>query len=168
MVVKFETMESLGGIMRRGQTLFSVLIVVLLMSGFSGCITDEVLFKNEESRGIPGGLAMACLDSNKYTKLVIEIDFETGYKPKLSSTDMLKERLEQVCDKPDGVSISSTETIFGNEGSWTSDDVRSFGWANKDNQPRTDSTLYWQIIFPSGSYTDASVLGVAVDASTNP
>ena len=166
MVVKFETMESLGEIMRRGQTQFSVLIVVLLMSGLSGCISDEILFQNEESRGIPGGLAMACLDSSKYTKLVMEIDYENGYQPKSSSTDMLKQRLEQVCDKPDGVSISSTETIFGKEGSWTSDDVRSFGWENKDNQPRTDSTLYWQILFPSGSYTDDSVLGVAVDAST--
>jgi hypothetical protein len=74
--------------------------------------------------------------------------------------------LEEVCDKPDGVTITFTETVFGNQGTWTDDDVRSYGWEHKENQPQTSSTLHWQIIFPSGKYSEDSVLGVAVDAST--
>ena len=151
--------------MRGTKVQFSILISVLMLTGLSGCISDEVLFA-EEKRGIPGGLAMACLDSSKFTELIIEIDFESGYQPKSSSTDLLKQRLEEVCDKPDGVSFIFTETVFGNQGSWSSDDVRDYGWENKDNQPQSSSTLYWQIIFPSGTYEDDNVLGVAVDAST--
>ena len=151
--------------MRRFQTQFSLLISVLILSGFSGCISDEVIF-GDNDRGIPGGLVMACLDSSKYTELVIEVDFESGYQPKSSSTDLLKQRLEEVCDKPDGVTITFTETVFGNQGTWTDDDVRSYGWEHKENQPQTSSTLHWQIIFPSGKYSEDSVLGVAVDAST--
>jgi hypothetical protein len=151
--------------MRRLHSQFSILIAVLILSGFSGCISDEAIF-GESKRGIPGGLALACLDSSKYTELVIEVDFESGYQPKSSSTDLLKQRLEEVCDKPDGVSFMFTETVFGNQGSWTSNDVRNYGWEHKENQPQSASTLYWQIIFPSGTYDDDSVLGVAVDAST--
>ncbi|MBT5735940.1 MAG: hypothetical protein HOI28_03755, partial [Euryarchaeota archaeon] len=77
--------------MRRFRTQFSLLISVLILSGFSGCISDEVIF-GDNDRGIPGGLVMACLDSSKYTELVIEVDFESGYQPKSSSTDLLKQR----------------------------------------------------------------------------
>ena len=151
--------------MRGTKVQFSIRMSLLMLTGLSGCISDEVLFA-EEKRGIPGGLAMACLDSSKFTELIIEIDFESGYQPKSSSTDLLKQRLEEVCDKPDGVSFIFTETVFGNQGSWSSDDVRDYGWESKDNQPQSSSTLYWQIIFPSGTYEDDNVLGVAVDAST--
>ena len=166
MVVNFENREWLADNMGRVQTQFTVLIAVLMLSGFSGCISDEIIFGESENRGIPGGLALACLDSSKYTEIVIEVDYEEGYQPKSSSTDLLKQRLEQVCDKPDGVTITFTETIFGNQGSWTSDDVRYHAWENKENQPQTSSTLHWQVLFPSGTYSDDSVLGVAVDAST--
>ncbi|MDP6333484.1 MAG: hypothetical protein QF479_02490 [Candidatus Poseidoniaceae archaeon] len=152
--------------MGKVQTQFSILISVLILSGFSGCISDEVIFGDNDNPGIPGGLTMACLDSSKYTKLVFEIDYESGYQPKSSSTDLLKQRIEEVCDKPDGVTFTFTETVFGNQGTWTDDDVRSYGWEFKENQPQDSSTLHWQIIFPSGTYSDDSVLGVAVDAST--
>ena len=79
---------------------------------------------------------------------------------------MLAERLEQVCDKPRGVEIVFALTDFEHEGSWTAQDVRDRGWATKDADVRDGSTLTWQIIFPSNTYEDDNVLGVAVDAST--
>ena len=91
MVVNFENREWLANNMGRVQTQFAVLIAVLMLSGFSGCISDEIRFVEGENRGIPGGLALACLDSSKYTEIVIEVDYEEGYQPKSSSTDLLKQ-----------------------------------------------------------------------------
>ena len=98
--------------------------------------------------------------------MVVEIDYQPGYQPESSSTDLLQERLESVCDKPQGIDIKFTETTFENEAIWSADDVRNSGWDAKSEDPRDGSTLYWQVIFPAGVYEDDSVLGVAVDAST--
>ena len=142
-------------------------ILLLLLPSLVGCLGDDTtdaIFGQEH--GVPGGLTLACLKADKFTKMVIEIDYEAGYKPETSSTDMLKTRLGEVCDKPDGIEVKFTETNFAHEGSWSADDVREKGWDSKWQDPMTGSTLTWQLIFPSGKYSDDSVLGVAVDAST--
>ena len=92
-------------------------MALLILPAMSGCLggsdfVEELL--NE--KGIPGGLTLACLDGSTYTKLVIEVDYETGHKPESSSTDMLAERLEQVCDKPRGVEMSLRSLILGMRG----------------------------------------------------
>jgi predicted Zn-dependent protease with MMP-like domain len=147
-----------------GRKSVATLFVMLMISaGLSGCFGEE---SKEVLRGIPGGLTLACLSDDKYTSMVVEIDYEAGYMPEQSSTDLLKTRLEQVCDKPQGIEIFLTETNFDHEGQWSASDVREKGWNEKSNNPQSDSTLYWQAIFPSGQYANDGVLGVAVDAST--
>ena len=153
--------------MKGKQSFGFALFALLILPAMSGCLGGsdfvEELF-NE--KGIPGGLTLACLDGSTYTKLVIEVDYETGHKPESSSTVMLAERLEQVCDKPRGVEIVFALTDFEHEGTWTAQDVRDLAWTTKDADVRDGSTLTWQIIFPSNTYEDDNVLGVAVDAST--
>ncbi len=141
----------------------ALFVMLMISAGLSGCFGEE---SKEVQRGIPGGLTLACLSDDKYTSMVVEIDYEAGYMPEQSSTDLLKTRLEQVCDKPQGIEIFLTETNFDHEGQWSASDVREKGWNEKSNNPQSDSTLYWQAIFPSGQYANDGVLGVAVDAST--
>lgn len=141
----------------------TLFVMLMISAGLSGCFGEE---SKEVQRGIPGGLTLACLSDDKYTSMVVEIDYEAGYMPEQSSTDLLKTRLEQVCDKPQGIEIFLTETNFDHEGQWSASDVREKGWNEKSNNPQSDSTLYWQAIFPSGQYANDGVLGVAVDAST--
>ena len=141
----------------------TLFVMLMISAGLSGCCGEE---SKEVQRGIPGGLTLACLSDDKYTSMVVEIDYEAGYMPEQSSTDLLKTRLEQVCDKPQGIEIFLTETNFDHEGQWSASDVREKGWNEKSNNPQSDSTLYWQAIFPSGQYANDGVLGVAVDAST--
>ena len=152
--------------MEKGVRICLGIIAVLISPMLSGCIGTDSLANLGLNHGIPGGLTLACLDDSTYTSMVVEIDYETGYQPETSSTNLLKERLESVCDKPQGIEIKLTETDFENEDIWTPDDVRTAGWEEKSHDPRDESTLYWQVIFPAGSYEDSSVLGVAVDAST--
>ena len=150
---------------RQHGVLFCVLSL-LVFAPLSGCLGDDVLEILPEKKGIPGGLTLACLRSSMYTSMVIEVDYEAGYKPYTSSMDMLVERLDQVCDKPSGISIQYDEVDFGQDGSWTANDVREKAWEAKDTSPLDGTTLYWQLIFPGGAYEQDSVLGVAVDAST--
>jgi len=144
-----------------------LLFLLLLLAPLSGC-TGATNAANDlfENYGIPGGLALACLDDSSYTRLVLEIDYEDGYKPEPSSTDMLVERLEAVCDKPNGIDVKFTLSEFNHQGTWTAEDVRDKSRDAKETEPRDGSTLTWQLIFPSNTYEDDNVLGVAVDAST--
>ena len=146
--------------------LIVLLSILLLTPVLSGCLSDDVLGDIiPEKKGIPGGLTMACL-TNSYTKMIIEIDFESGYKPETSSTDLLKQRISEVCSFSQGITTEFTETNFADVGTWSADDVREQGWDNKKADPTEGKTLRWQLIFPAESYEDDSVLGVAVDAST--
>jgi hypothetical protein len=142
------------------------LVVALTVAPMAGCFGDDGLGLLPEKKGVPGGLTLACLRSSMYTSMVIEIAHEPGYKPYTSSTDLLVERLESVCDKPSGISISYLEVDFGHSGSWSPDDVRQNGWDVKEESPLTGTTLRWQVLFPAGTYESDTVLGVAVDAST--
>jgi hypothetical protein len=148
----------------------SVIFVLLLLisSLISGCLSDKIKdVLLEENHGIPGSLAMACLRSDKHTTLEFEIVYEVGYRPETSSINLLKERISEVCEKPSGIRFDYIETTFpSNLETWSADDVREQGWAIKDGHPHSSNTLQWQILFPSGTYEDDSVLGVAVDAST--
>ena len=146
--------------------LIVLLSILLFTPVLSGCLSDGVLDEIiPQKKGIPGGLTMACL-TDSYTELIIEIDFESGYKPETSSTDLLTQRISEVCSFSQGISTEFTETNFADVGTWSADDVREQGWDNKNADPTVGKTLRWQLIFPAESYEDDSVLGVAVDAST--
>jgi len=148
----------------RGTALVLVTLVLLVPS--SGCLGEDGLQVFPEKKGVPGGLTLACLRDASFTTMVIEIDHAPGYRPYTSSTDLLVERLEQVCEKPGGIRIQYNEVAFEEQASWSAQDVRDEGWENKDASPMDGKTLRWQILFPEGTYEDESVLGVAVDAST--
>ena len=48
-------------------------IMIVLSSGMAGCFGSDELF--EEKRGIPGGLALACLQDDKFEKMKIQTIF---------------------------------------------------------------------------------------------
>lgn len=152
--------------MSRMKQTFLVLILLLLSPMLSGCFGSNPILGGATQRGTPGGLTLACLDGSQYTSMVVEVDYHPGYVPESSSTDLLKQRLESVCDKPNGIQIQLTESQLAGDGTWSAQDVRDTGWDLKSHDPQDGKVLYWQILFPSGSYDDDSVLGVAVDAST--
>ena len=142
----------------------AILLGLLLFSAtLAGCFEDNTFIENH---GNPGNLSLACLRSD-VSSLVIEIDYSPGNAPKSESIATLKSRLASVCDKPGGITVSSTETTFSNSGPWTADDVSSSAHETRESGPiAQEGVLRWHIIFPDGKYDDDSVLGVAVDAST--
>ena len=79
---------------------------------------------------------------------------------------MLLERLEEVCDKPNGISVEFSEVNYEFEGAWTADAVREQAWIHKSGDVMDASELRWQLLFPEGEYSENGVLGVAVDGSS--
>ena len=149
----------------RNRKLLGVLLSGLMITiPIAGCTSDMENILGE-SWGVPGGLALACLRDDAYREMVIEIDHAPGYNPESSTVSLLKQRLGQVCDKPDGIRIELNEIEFAESSTWTAEKVREVGHETMDAAPQT-SVLRWHVIMPQGKYSDESVLGVAVDAST--
>ena len=147
--------------------LSSKLMILLILSPLlSGCIFSTDKLGIEEDYGIPGGLALACLRSTGYEEMILEVDYESGYEPTQETLNLLKQRLSEVCDKPGGITIDLQLTVFGNTGSWDADEVRDVSKETRSQSALNDGVLRWHYLFPSGKYSDDSVLGVAVDAST--
>ena len=138
-----------------------LVILLFLTSALSGCFGDDS--SDEEERGIPGGLALACLQDDKFEKMNIHFLYEEGYEP--IAMDLVKTRLQQVCDKPGGIKIMSEKIDFKIDSTWDADDVRDARWKH-GGDAMDSNTLNWYFLFPSGTYTSAETLGVAVDAST--
>ncbi|MBT4066322.1 MAG: hypothetical protein HOE76_03805 [Euryarchaeota archaeon] len=137
------------------------LVFLLITSTLSGCFgSDEWL---DEEHGIPGGLALACLQDTGFEKMEIHFLYEEDYDP--IAMDLVKSRLQEVCDKPGGITIKAEETNFAIDTAWTSDDVRDARWKH-GGDAMGSNTLHWYFLFPAGTHSDESVLGVAVDAST--
>ena len=140
-------------------------VLILLCSSMTGCFggADEIL---PEDYGIPGGLTLACLSSDRFTSMVVEVDHTSSSTPTPSALQLMKSRLEDVCDKPGGVTIQTQETTFEETGTWSDQEVRDIGHATRSAPPQGDGVLRWHVLYPTGNYQDDSVLGVAVDAST--
>ena len=98
------------------------LLILLLCSACSGCIApiDEII---PEPHGVPGGLVLACLDGGRFTSMVVEVDHAPDIEPNPSALALLEERLEEVCEKPEGIRIEVQSTAFADAGSWTADRV---------------------------------------------
>ena len=86
-----------------------VLAMVLATGPMAGCLGSEGVDILPERKGVPGGLALACLRDGGFTSMVIEIDHAPGYRPYSSSTDLLIERMESVCEKPSGITLKFNE-----------------------------------------------------------
>ena len=123
----------------RSKRLMGILLSCLMLSiPMSGCTSDIKTILGE-SWGVPGGLALACLRDDTYRELVIEIDHAPGYNPESSTVSLLKERIDQVCDKPDGIRIELNEMNFAESSTWTADKVREIAHETMDASPQTSS-----------------------------
>jgi hypothetical protein len=137
------------------------IVILFLTSALSGCFGSDL--GAEEKKGIPGGLSLACLQDDGFQKMEIHFLYESGYNS--IAMELVKTRLQEVCNKPGGIAIKVTEIDFAVKTSWSSDDVREARWKH-GGDAMGENTLHWYFLFPAGMYEDDSVLGIAVDAST--
>ena len=77
------------------------MVILFVSSSIAGCFGD--VLNDDEEQGTPGGLALACLQDDKFEDMEIHFLFEKGYEP--IAMELVKTRLQEVCDKPDGIKI---------------------------------------------------------------
>ena len=142
-----------------------VLFIVLTFfaSGMSGCFSSAPI--GPEPYGVPGGLALACLKNDRFSKLIIEVDYEDGYKPRSETMDLLVERLNSVCDKSE-ITYELWLTVFEHDSDWSDDEIREMGRDTRRSNAMAGDELRFHLLFPSGSHERDGVLGIVVDAST--
>jgi len=139
------------------------LVLILFSSSLSGCFSKEEVLP--EKHGIPGGLVLACLNSSKFTEIVIEVDYEQDQKPRPETLELLVDRINSVCEKQ-SVSYELFLTDFKHEGVWTNEEIRLLGRETRESNAMNDDQLRFHFMFPSGKHANENVLGVTVDAST--
>ena len=100
------------------------MVILFVSSSIAGCFGD--VLNDDEERGISGGLALACLQDDKFKDMEIHFLFEKGYDP--IAMDLVKTRLQEVCDKPGGIKIVAEEIDFKIDSTWSSNDVRDARW----------------------------------------
>jgi len=129
--------------------LLAPLVLVLVASG--GCL-----------QGLFGGVIEPTdyLHST-YTKWVIEVDYAQGERPSDSVLALLKQRMEAVVNKPDGVEIRIGDELPRDERKWTTRALMDMRQERQDERTR-GNTVVTHVAFVAGQYSEGRVLGVAI------
>jgi hypothetical protein len=132
----------------RPVTFLGVLVVALVL--LSGCFRPAPSASND------------LVSSTKYTKLLIEMDYVEGQKPRTTTVDLLEQRVNERLSKPGGTTVretsfQSSRTVYSN------DDLRELESQQRQNQPTGDTMVLYILVLNghhSGDTSDAKVLGV--------
>jgi predicted Zn-dependent protease with MMP-like domain len=136
------------------RAVFAALTLVALSA--AGCLGD-VLAGPVEPRDL--------LSSKDYQLWVVEIDAVQGMTPAQSSLDLLRSRLVEVADKPQGIELRADDTLPARGGVWTSRDVIDIARSSADFDTG-DGTVVTHLLFLDGRFEVENVLGVAIGHDT--
>lgn len=129
-------------------------IGLVLVFAMSGCLRGVL--------GTDSGAGPVDYVSAKtYTKWVIEVDTVEGMAAPSAAMDTLKQRLQSVANKPDGIDIVYDDSLPARGGTWSLKDVTDFSRAHMDTAT-SGKTAALHLMFLDGSYANGNVLGVTV------
>jgi hypothetical protein len=131
-------------------------LLVVLTVAFSGC--------NGFTVGPEPRLAFLKAD---HPRMIVEIDHQSGKAPRPEATGILQTRIQETCNKPDGVQIERSEISITSR-TWTVDALREVEKANRNTKTDGNTAslyiLYVGGSFPSGG--DGDVIGVLYGKSS--
>ncbi|ASK32231.1 hypothetical protein CEY12_20015 [Chryseobacterium sp. T16E-39] len=142
------------------KTIFSILAVISVIS----CNGD-----NEFSNGPSdynhtrpvGASANNLLSNNRYTSLLIEIQYMPGYAPDSQAVEYLKNFLSATLQKNGGITITQREISGTSSASLSAEDIRQIENANR-KVFTGGSTMAVNILYTNGQYSGSSnTLGIA-------
>ena len=123
---------------------------------------------DSEAGPVPEGVQRVegYVESEEFERLVIEVDAVEGHGPREASTSWVREKLEEVVDKPEGVEVVWDDILVprGAEKVWSLSDLDVLAGDNR-NPPSDPGTIRMHVLFVDGSFRVGSgvqtVLGIA-------
>jgi hypothetical protein len=136
-----------------------MLVLVLIASSFSGC------FDGNGGGSSPGDYAKNYLQGSKYTRIILEIDYVSGFSPSNQALETLEERIDRYCDKSEGT-LRIRDSISSDVTSYSTEDLRDLESKNRDyNKQGTDMVIY--CLYLDGEFKDdGNVIGLAYGPSS--
>lgn len=137
------------------------------MAAFAGCTGP--LFYNQ---GQNGQWAREFLSDDRYSRLVVEIDFEEGARPESSTVQRLQQTLEKYLKKPGGIEVRESADIQGKgQGAkYSFSEIRDTLEDDARDHYKGDDTAVLYVMFVNGgSDSDGDnrmVLGAAYSGSS--
>lgn len=125
-----------------------------LLLALPGCLKDIVPGIVDDEAG-----PRDFLSGSAYTKWTIEIDAAEGQLPPGEAMATLRNRLEGVVNKPEGIEFRSDETLPARGGTWSDKDLLQLSDAHRDVKTG-GKTASLHLLFVDGSYETSGVLGV--------
>jgi hypothetical protein len=119
----------------------------------------------------PGDYALDFLAAG-YTSLVIEVDWVTGHAPDGAALDTLVTTLEEVCNKPDGVTIVLDDEIPDQGApawSYAAAEDTEVAWRDRYRDPETGEAVLYYLYLDGNSDQDSDqglILGYAYHGSS--
>ncbi len=125
-------------------------VVVFVASTMAGCFGDP-----EEAAG-------DFVSGSKYGRLLIEVDYVEGFKPRTEAVNLLKQRATERLSKPDGVSMTE-HAISSSDTSYSNNDLLELEKDERDEHAG-GNTIVLYVLYLNGHHADDSdegkVLGV--------
>jgi len=100
------------------------------------------------------------------SRLLVEIDYAEGWKPRDGVSNRLSNRLEEVLEKPDGVEFHNDETLEarGSDHEWSFEELSTLA-SETFNREVSDDTVKLHVLFFDGKYEEnegnKKILGLA-------
>lgn len=139
-----------------------ICLYLIIITSISGCKKDEFARNDSVS---PNDF----LSGKKYEKLIVEIQYVTGYQPTTATVDNLKAFLQQRLNKPGGITIVQNAISSPGKTSFSIDDIKAVEKEYR-TQHTSKKTLTAYFFFADADYASNSgsskVLGIAYGNSS--
>lgn len=138
----------------------SFLALILIASCKKSNLINLPFGSNSENNLAVGSSANGLLSNQKFTKLLIEINYMPGFKPDNAALDHITNSLNSLINKSEGIIITQKQIPSTGSGTLSVSDI-----ATIENNNRTlynsSNTISVYILITDGVYTTSNVLGIA-------
>lgn len=142
---------------RKIKTFLVIAIPLIVVLSNTGC------FESENPAQL-GDYANHYLSDEKYTKLIVEIDYVEGYEPSQKAIDILESRINTYCDKQNVYILQ--KRITSSKSSYSKDDINDLEDEHRDYK-KSGSDIVAYVLYLNGVYSsNDDVLGIAYGPSS--
>lgn len=140
----------------------TLIALVIISLANSGCLWEE---KSKTKLSKPGDYAKDYLKDDRYTKIIVEIDYVSNYPPSDEALNTLYDRIDTYTDK-ENIFIDRSDSFQAADTSYSVRDMEELEEKYR-NLENTEDTIVIYIIYLNGQFSeDSNVLGLAYSASS--